>query len=187
VDPVTAARLHPNHSQRIQRALEVYYLTGVPMSSWQAEQEAVQLPYQIVQLAIAPPREILHQRIAFRFEQMLQQGLVEEVRRLYLRGDLTTDLPSVRAVGYRQVWDFLAGEIDEWGMLANGIAATRQLAKRQMTWLRKWPGLNWLHIDDEGKLLEQAEFPLSGELKGQLPEVLALRYIREAGILHNFP
>lgn len=185
VDPEVAARLHPNHSQRIQRALEVFYLTGKPMSSWQAEQKTSELPYRVVQMAISPSREILHQRIALRFEQMLQQGFVEEVRTLFARGDLNADLPSIRAVGYQQVWNYLLGKIDEKDMLATGIAATRQLAKRQMTWLRKWEDLHWLHTDERGLLDDQSKNSAFSHLNGQLPEVLAMEYLKQSNILSN--
>jgi tRNA dimethylallyltransferase len=187
VDPITAAKLHPNHSQRIQRALEVYLLTGVPLSSRHAEQEEAAFPYQVLQLAIAPYlREVLHQRIALRFEQMLAQGFIDEVRDLYQRGDLHTDLPSIRAVGYRQAWDFLGGEIDQPQLLANGIAATRQLAKRQLTWLRKWPDLHWLYTDAQGKLLDLPEIPASQGLAGQSAEVLVHRYLQKSAIFSDF-
>lgn len=157
VDPVTAARLHPNHSQRIQRALEVFHSTGRPLSVWQAEQHATALPYRLVQLALAPAdRAELHRRIERRFAAMLERGLVEEVRALYRRGDLHAGLPAIRAVGYRQVWQYLEGEIGYDEMVARGVAATRQLAKRQLTWLRSWPDLNW--IDGGGSpACEQAQ------------------------------
>jgi tRNA dimethylallyltransferase len=145
VDPAAAALIHPNHSQRIQRALEVFRATGEPMSVLQRAAPPQSLSHRLVQFALAPPnRQILHQRIAERFAVMLQQGLVEEVDGLYRRGDLHVDLPSMRAVGYRQVWEYLAGQIDYPQMLEKGIAATRQLAKRQLTWLRSWPELYWL-------------------------------------------
>lgn len=145
VDPVAAVAIHPNHSQRIQRALEVFRSTGVPMSQLQQAATAQPLAHRLVQFALAPvDRAVLHQRIADRFVQMLEQGLVQEVEALYRRGDLHIDLPAIRAVGYRQVWEYLAGEIDYGQMIEKGIAATRQLAKRQLTWLRSWPELNWL-------------------------------------------
>jgi tRNA dimethylallyltransferase len=187
VDPLTAAKLHPNHSQRIQRALEVYLLTGVPLSSRHAAQQDSVFPYQVLQLAIAPhSREVLHQRIALRFEQMLAQGFIDEVRALYQRGDLHTDLPSIRAVGYRQAWDFLVGEIDQPQLLANGIAATRQLAKRQLTWLRKWPDLHWLYTDAQGKMLDLPEIAASQGLAGQSAEVLVHRYLQKSAIFSDF-
>ena len=138
VDAVAAARIHPNDPQRIQRALEVYEMTGIPLSELQQQQSVDQpLPYRVVKLAVAPAdRCILHQRIAERFEGMLRSGLVEEVEGLRQRGDLYPDLPALRAVGYRQVWEFLDGDIDYTGLVERGIIATRQLAKRQFTWLR---------------------------------------------------
>ena len=151
VDPVMAAKLHPNHSQRIQRALEVYRITGRPMSQLQRDQDgagSLADDYQVRQLALIPhQRRLLHQRIEERFLKMLELGFVDEVNRLFLRRDLNDALPSIRAVGYRQVWGFLAGDYGFDEMVARGIAATRQLAKRQLTWLRKWPGLNVVPID----------------------------------------
>ncbi|HUH39214.1 MAG TPA: tRNA (adenosine(37)-N6)-dimethylallyltransferase MiaA [Spongiibacteraceae bacterium] len=148
VDPLTAARLHPNHSQRIQRALEVYRLSGRPLSAWQAEQVSEALPYDLIQLAVCPAdRAVLHRRIALRFEQMLARGLIEEVAALRERGDLHRDLPAMRAVGYRQCWQYLDGELDRDQLVAAGVAASRQLAKRQLTWLRSWPDLHWLLQD----------------------------------------
>lgn len=145
VDPATAARLHPNHSQRILRALEVYQQTGRPLSQLQQEQQAEPLPFRPIQLALMPTdREILHQRIEQRFDRMLADGLVDEVRQLYARGDLHPGLPAIRAVGYRQAWDFVTGLITAAQLRETGIAATRQLAKRQQTWLRSWPDLHWL-------------------------------------------
>lgn len=153
VDPVTAARLHPNHSQRIQRALEVFRLSGRPLSDWQAEQTVETLPYRIIQLAVTPAdRAVLHQRIALRFEQMLEQGLIDEVAGLRARGDLHLGLPSMRAVGYRQCWQYLDGEISHEALPAAGVAASRQLAKRQLTWLRGWEGLQWLTLDEAGRM-----------------------------------
>ncbi|MDH5599726.1 MAG: tRNA (adenosine(37)-N6)-dimethylallyltransferase MiaA [Gammaproteobacteria bacterium] len=137
VDPEAAARIHPNDPQRIQRALEVFEVTGTAMSQLQKEQKAVPIPYQVLKIALLPSdRAVLHQRIEQRFEQMLQQGLIEEVKALLERGDLHEDLPAIRAVGYRQVWDYLHGRIDYNEMKERGVIATRQLAKRQFTWLR---------------------------------------------------
>ena len=157
VDAAAAARIHPNDPQRIQRALEVYELTGVPLSELQQQQQVDQpLPYRIIKLAVAPAeRSILHQRIGQRFEQMLREGLVEEVENLRLRGDLHLDLPALRAVGYRQVWEFLDGDIDYTEMIERGIIATRQLAKRQFTWLRSEPALALLDSLD-GRLRDKA-------------------------------
>jgi tRNA dimethylallyltransferase len=145
VDPVAARRIHPNDPQRIQRALEVHTLTGVPLSELQGAGEAPALPYRLVKLAIAPAeRAELHRRIAQRFAQMLEQGLVDEVEMLYRRGDLSPALPALRAVGYRQVWGYLSGTLDYNEMVERGTVATRQLAKRQFTWLRSEPGVSWL-------------------------------------------
>ena len=153
VDPDTAARLHPNHSQRIARALEVYRLTGTPLSELQGRQHREALPFRPVQIALAPAgRAVLHQRIAQRVDEMLQQGLVEEVRTLRRHPGLDRTAPALRAVGYRQVWQYLEGELDEPAMKAALLAATRQLAKRQLTWLRRWPDLHWLFTDAGGRL-----------------------------------
>jgi tRNA dimethylallyltransferase len=137
VDAEAAERIHPNDPQRISRALEVYEMTGKPMSQLQKEQKAEPLPYQVLKLALIPSdRAVLHQRIKKRFSQMLEQGLIDEVKTLRERGDLHQDLPAIRAVGYRQVWDYLDSRIDYTEMEERGVIATRQLAKRQLTWLR---------------------------------------------------
>ncbi len=138
VDPESAARIHPNDPQRIQRALEVYEISGRPMTSLFTEAQAQDIPYRKIKLIIAPPdRKILHDIIARRFRTMLEQGLVEEVEALFKRGDLSEKMPSIRAVGYRQVWAYLSGEYDYDTLVEKGIVATRQLAKRQFTWLRR--------------------------------------------------
>lgn len=155
VDPISAARIHPNDPQRLVRALEVYRVSGMSMTAHRAQQSAQsaqagasgrhQLPYTVANLAIAPvDRKVLHDRIALRFGQMLNEGFVEEVVALRSRGDLHSNLPSIRAVGYRQVWDYLDGELTRDQMQERGIIATRQLAKRQFTWLRSWENLHWL-------------------------------------------
>ena len=139
VDPVTAARLAPGDAQRIGRALEVYRLSGQPLSA-QLARRVETLPYRVLQLALVPgDRAILHQRIATRFDAMLADGLLDEVRDLRTRYPLTPELPAMRAVGYRQAWAYLDGTIDAQALREQGIAATRQLAKRQLTWLRSWP------------------------------------------------
>ncbi len=150
VDPIAAVQLHPNHSQRILRALEVHALTGTPLSTLQKQpQQTEPLPFRPIQLALIPSdRDALHQRIEQRFDRMLAEGFVEEVRQLYQRGDLSPDLPSMRAVGYRQVWEYLAGNTTESEMRAAGIAATRQLAKRQLTWLRSWSNLHSIPVSE---------------------------------------
>ena len=164
VDPEAAARIHPNDPQRLQRALEVYELTGTPLSELQQSQQADQpLPYRIIKLAVAPAdRTILHERIAQRYELMLQNGLVDEVEALRQRGDLHQDMPALRAVGYRQVWEYLGGSLNYTEMVERGIIATRQLAKRQFTWLRSEPDLTLLDSLARGlretalKFIEQA-------------------------------
>ena len=139
LDPGTAARLAPNDSQRIGRALEVFRLSGTPMSALLDRVQA-ELPYRVLQLALIPSdRAVLHQRIAARFDAMLADGLVDEVETLRRQHVLKPDLPSMRAVGYRQAWACLDGDIDMKALREQGIAATRQLAKRQLTWLRSWP------------------------------------------------
>ncbi len=144
VDPETASRIHPNDPQRIQRALEVYELTGEAMSKIMRQDNPVELPYNVSKLILAPSdRAVLHDRIAIRFKDMLSKGLVDEVRRLYQRGDLHRDLPSIRAVGYRQVWSYLEGELQYEEMIEKGIVATRQFAKRQFTWLRSEKEASW--------------------------------------------
>lgn len=139
LDPVTAERLKPNDSQRIQRALEIIALTGKPMSEQLARTQPAPLPFDLTSFALEPSdRAALHERIAHRFDQMLQSqpGLLDEVRALKARPDLHPGLPSMRCVGYRQAWEYLEGQISEADLREKGIAATRQLAKRQLTWLR---------------------------------------------------
>ncbi len=137
IDPATALRLDPNDSQRIQRAMEVFYLTGKPMSELIATDKPAELPYRLISLALVPgERSVLHQRIAERFEHMLELGLVNEVRELRENYDLKPNLPSMRCVGYRQVWQYLDGEFGLGTLREKAVAATRQLAKRQLTWLR---------------------------------------------------
>ena len=137
IDPTTAARLKPNDSQRIQRALEIYLLSGTPMSSLLRQQDKQPLPCRIIPIALVPAqRSVLHERIALRFAAMLDLGLLDELRQLQEKFPLHRDLPAMRCVGYRQAWQFLAGEINEAQLMEQGIAATRQLAKRQLTWLR---------------------------------------------------
>ena len=140
IDPSTAARIKPTDTQRLQRALEIFQLTGKPMSVLLGIRSERESPYRYVVSALVPSdRAVLHQRIEQRFDQMLGHGLIEEVRQLRARFKLTPDMPSMRAVGYRQAWQFLDGAIDVATLRAKGIAATRQLAKRQLTWLRSMP------------------------------------------------
>ncbi|MDI1293240.1 MAG: tRNA (adenosine(37)-N6)-dimethylallyltransferase MiaA [Methylobacter sp.] len=138
IDPEAAARIHPNDPQRVQRALEVYKISGKPLTSFFTAAQAQDIPYQKIKLIIAPQdRAILHGIIALRFKQMLAQGFIDEVAALYQRGDLTDKMPSIRAVGYRQAWSYLQSEYDLDTMTEKAIIATRQLAKRQFTWLRR--------------------------------------------------
>lgn len=152
IDPLAGQRINPNDSQRINRALEVFYISGKTMTELTAQQGEA-LPYDLLQFAIAPQdRAVLHQRIEQRFHKMIAQGFQQEVERLYQRGDLHIDLPSIRCVGYRQMWEFLQDEISLDEAIYKGICATRQLAKRQITWLRGWQSeLIWLDsLDPEG-------------------------------------
>lgn len=137
IDPDTAARLEPTDAQRIQRALEIYYITGKSMTDLLKKPKYVYFPYTPIRIALTPgDRATLHERIAQRFEAMLEAGLIDELRRLREEYGLEPDMPSMRCVGYRQAWDFLDNRISRAEMLEQGIAATRQLAKRQLTWLR---------------------------------------------------
>ena len=142
VDPETAARLEPNDAQRIQRALEVYYLTNKPLSELLKKPKYVYFPYSPIRVSLVPgDREVLHARIARRFEAMLEAGLVAELKTLREEYALEAGMPSMRCVGYRQAWDHLEGRIDAAALREQGIAATRQLAKRQLTWLRAMEGI----------------------------------------------
>lgn len=152
VDPVAAARIRPGDSQRIQRALEVWRLSGIPLSTLQATQSRPPEGWRFLKIALAPPsRETLHAAIEVRFMEMMAAGFLGEVARLHARGDLHAGLPAIRAVGYRQLWAWLEGEygIDE--AVRRGIVATRRLAKRQMTWLRAESGLHWLPEPGQGE------------------------------------
>ena len=154
IDPVAGTRIHPNDPQRLSRALEVYYISGKTRTEL-TETAGENLPFNAYQFAIAPAdRKILHQRIEMRFQMMLKAGFEDEVRALYQRGDLHPDLPSIRCVGYRQMWSYLAGEISYDDMVYRGICATRQLAKRQMTWLRGWEGVQWLDSEQPEQSLK---------------------------------
>lgn len=155
VDAVTAEQIHPNHSHRIARALAVYRMSGKAMSVFREEQAAQTTDesaftrrYNVVQFSLLPlDRAWLHARIQQRYNNMLEQGFVDEVKALYQREDLHADMPSIRAVGYRQVWEYLRGDSDYDTMVEKGMAATRQLAKRQLTWLRGWKNVELLEID----------------------------------------
>ena len=156
VDPASAERIHPNDPQRISRAYEVFLGSGITLTQWHERQHAEKaadqtpgsgvLPYTVRYLAVAPrERSVLHERIAERFSLMLQQGLISEVEALHARGDLDVSMPSIRAVGYRQAWDYLEGRLSYEQMHERGVIATRQLAKRQFTWLRGWnEPIEWL-------------------------------------------
>jgi tRNA dimethylallyltransferase len=152
VDPDSAARIHPNDPQRLQRALEIFAVSGRTMTELHKEQgENGRLAYNLCQIALLPAdRENLHERIANRFSEMLVCGLIDEVESLYARSDIRRHLPSMRAVGYRQVWAYLEGKLDYDEMHERGIIATRQLAKRQLTWLRSWPDLHRIEFEQEG-------------------------------------
>jgi tRNA dimethylallyltransferase len=155
IDPVTAARMHANDAQRIQRALEIYELTGQLPSALGAAKPGVSLPYRPIKVALWPQdRLLLHGRIERRFHEMLKQGLVAEVELLYALGSLFPDLPSMRTVGYRQIWKYLNKSIDYSEMTAQAVAATRQFAKRQITWLRSYPEVQ---VFDSGNSLPEKE------------------------------
>jgi len=155
VDSETANRIHANDTQRIQRALEVFQITGKAISEHYKEQSNIQLPYRVIKLILAPhDRRVLHDRIALRFQYMLEQGFVAEVEKLFAQPELNLSLPSMRAVGYRQIWEFLAGERSFDSAVEKGITATRQLAKRQLTWLRAEKQAEWFDAADK-KVLER--------------------------------
>ncbi len=144
IDPVAAQRIHPNDPQRLSRALEVFRISGNTLTNL-TQQKGEALPYNVHQFAIAPDdRAVLHKRIELRFEKMVAAGFEQEVKSLFEREDLHPDLPSIRCVGYRQMWDYLAGESSFDEAIYRGVCATRQLAKRQITWLRSWQSLTWL-------------------------------------------
>lgn len=156
IDSEAAKRIMSRDSQRIQRALEVYLLTGKNITTWQKEQTQQAMPFTIHSLALLPTdRKQLHKRIELRFDTMLQQGFIAEVESLFKRADLHADLPSIRAVGYRQAWAYLSGESNKEEMREQALAATRQLAKRQITWLRSWEGVQ---LFDASMEVKQAVF-----------------------------
>ena len=143
IDPIAAERIHPNDPQRLQRALEVYRITGQSLTDLQRATQQAKCPYRLLKLALMPEnRQWLHERLAQRFDIMLEHGLLVEVEGLFQRGDLSCVLPALRSVGYRQVWEHLEGKIDYNTMRNRAIVATRQLAKRQITWLRSETGLH---------------------------------------------
>ena len=150
IDPIAAQRIHPNDPQRLLRALEVPLITGKTLTALQQAPINSHLPYLFINIALIPSdRNLLHQSIATRFQTMLKLGLLEEVEQLFKRGDLHANLPSMRTVGYRQVWNYLMGHISAIEMQESAIIATRQLAKRQLTWLRKKKKLNTLLCHDK--------------------------------------
>lgn len=170
-DPAAFAQIDRQNPQRVMRALEVFRISGRPISAYWADSvndgrgrladgASEAFPWHLIQLAVIPAdRAVLHERIARRFQQMLEQGFEREVSALMARGDLHPDLPSIRSVGYRQMWHYLAGQISREAMIDTGIAATRQLAKRQLTWLRKWPALTVLDPAGPGgdrRIIDQA-------------------------------
>jgi tRNA dimethylallyltransferase len=164
IDPSSAARIHANDPQRIQRALEVYELTGQPLSEFHERGRVAAFPYRLIKLIVAPQdRQLLQARIERRFRSMLDDGLVDEVRALYERGDLDAELPALRAVGYRQVWAFLAGRISYEDMVNQAIVATRRYAKRQMTWLRAESNGKWFVAEAPG-VAEQLRLQLHSRL-----------------------
>ncbi len=175
VDPDSAAQIHPNHSQRLSRALEVYRVSGQTMTALRQKQERqdqdLRQRYDVLQVAIMPrQRKVLHERIERRFLRMLEQGFLAEVEALHRRPDLHRELPAIRAVGYRQVWEYLDGDCSYEEMVERGIAATRQLAKRQLTWLRGWPDLHTIYTDTEAGQNRQ-NFELLNEFLNFLPKL----------------
>jgi tRNA dimethylallyltransferase len=152
IDPDSAKRINKNDPQRIQRALEVHQISGKTMTQLHADDKGNELDYQTLKIVIAPERALLHKRIEQRFEIMLKQGFIEEVEKLKANPRITFDMPSMRCVGYRQVWQYLDGDLSYDDMIFKGIVATRQLAKRQWTWLRKEQNAIWLDSTQEGYL-----------------------------------
>ncbi|WP_261816130.1 tRNA (adenosine(37)-N6)-dimethylallyltransferase MiaA [Vibrio gallicus] len=154
VDPVSAQRIHPNDPQRLSRALEVYRISGKSLTEL-TKQKGEPIPYRVKQFAIAPKeRSELHRRIELRYENMVEAGFEQEVKKLYKRPDLHADLPAIRCVGYRQMWEYLDGEYSFDEAIFKGVCATRQLAKRQITWLRSWKDLTWLDSENIGQGVE---------------------------------
>ncbi|HGS4463292.1 TPA: tRNA (adenosine(37)-N6)-dimethylallyltransferase MiaA [Vibrio metschnikovii] len=154
IDPISAARIHPNDPQRLSRALEVYKISGKTLTEL-TQTKGESIPFRVKQFAIAPmDRAELHRRIELRFEKMVKSGFEEEVKALYDRNDLHPDLPSIRCVGYRQMWDYFDGNSTLDEAIYRGICATRQLAKRQLTWLRSWDELTWLDSENIERSVE---------------------------------
>lgn len=144
IDPIAAHRINPHDSQRLLRALEVYHVSGKTLSSFWEEQETSAPAYSFVNVGLHVDRPVLRERIADRFKIMIKQGFIDEVARFYARSDMHADLPSMKSVGYQQAWQHLDGQITREQMIEQAINATRQFAKRQMTWLRRWPDLQWI-------------------------------------------
>ena len=188
IDPETASRLHPNHSQRICRALEVYRGTGTPLSDWQqGNPTPASGDYECI--ALCPEdRAVLHAQIASRLDAMFDEGLVAEVTRLFERKGLHTGLPAIRAVGYRQVWSYLEGETDLATCREKVLAATRQLAKRQLTWLRRWPDLTWIWMNEAGQLVRGPIRPWTPRMPAKWGVSLAdgIWFGRLQGLMRNF-
>ncbi len=153
IDPVAATRIHPNDPQRIQRALEVHEMTGQSLTALIQQQQNQTSPYHFINLVVAPTdRNQLNSNIEQRFLLMLTQGVIPEVEKLFSRKDLTADLPAIRSVGYRQIWSYLSGDLSYEEMQERSIIATRQLAKRQLTWLRSWEDSHWYASEDEQRV-----------------------------------
>ncbi|MCR4302167.1 MAG: tRNA (adenosine(37)-N6)-dimethylallyltransferase MiaA [Sulfuricaulis sp.] len=159
VDAQSAKRIHPNDAQRIQRALEIYELTGQSLSELASAKHRVSLPYRLIKIALWPQdRAPLHARIEQRFHAMLEQGFLPEVEKLYARGDLKASMPSIRTVGYRQIWEYLTAKINYSEMIEQALAATRQFAKRQITWLRSYPELKAFDSSNSIPLSESQDY-----------------------------
>jgi len=159
IDPIAAARINPNDPQRIQRAIEVYRISGHTMTELCKDQPEDPFPFSCNKVVLAPDnRQCLHQRIEQRFHKMLKAGFIAEVEALRARGDLDLDMPAIRAVGYRQAWEYLDGLYSYDEMIARGLAATRQLAKRQFTWLRKEPDAVWFDSEQAGVYKEVVDY-----------------------------
>ncbi|WP_069384208.1 tRNA (adenosine(37)-N6)-dimethylallyltransferase MiaA [Halomonas caseinilytica] len=147
IDPRAARRIHPNDPQRLTRALEVYRISGRSLTEHWDEQQPETFPWRVLSIGLAPAdRSVLHSRIAARFDAMLEAGFLDEVAGLMARDDLHARLPAMKSVGYRQAWEYLQGQGDRETLRRRGIVATRQLAKRQLTWMRGWPDLHWVDI-----------------------------------------
>ncbi|KTD64382.1 tRNA (adenosine(37)-N6)-dimethylallyltransferase MiaA [Legionella spiritensis] len=173
IDAASAARIHPNDTQRLQRALEVYWITGKPLSYFLARQKSQNNGYRFINMMLFPDeRAWLHERIAIRFKAMLAQGLVNEVRQLINQWTLTAQHPAMRCVGYRQVCDYLAGQFDEHILCDKGIAATRQLAKRQLTWLRHWSQGTYFSCDKQG---------VASDIVANIAEILDNNRLEDSG------